>query len=332
VTSRGRLGWLDVAERGSAAGLGFLVVLSTLGGRAPTRAFLRLVVPYYLAAHAPARRASRAYLARVHAGARATLPMVHDHILRFAQCTLDRLFFVQGKVGLFEVHSHGEEHLTALLDRGRGALLLGAHLGSFEAMQRMADARRIPINVVGFFRNARLLAAVLERLNPEANARLIEVERGREGENVDFVLKIRERIERGELVALLADRTWPGDPGARVDFLGGTARFPTGPYRLAAALGCPVLLAFGLHTPPNRYDLYCEPFADRIVLPSRARRRAPERDAALAGLAQRFAGRLERYCRLAPDNWFNFYDFWDDWPGGVREREGAGPWPRRSRR
>jgi predicted LPLAT superfamily acyltransferase len=303
VTGGARLGWLDVAERGTAAGLGFLVELSTRAGRAPARAFLRLLVPYYLAAHAPARRASRDYLARV--GRPATLPVVHDHLLRFAQCSLDRLFFVRGAIDQFEVHSHGEELMTALLDRGRGAILLGAHLGSFEAMQRMADARRIPVNVVGFFRNARLLAAVLERLNPGANARLIEIDRG----GVDFVLEIRERLARGELVAILADRTWPGGPSARVRFLGSWARFPTGPYRLAAALGCPVLLAFGLHTPPSRYDLHCETFADGITLPRAGR------DAALAALAQRYAQRLEHYCRLAPDNWFNFYDFWDDGPG-----------------
>lgn len=299
-----RQGWLDVAERGTAAGLGFLAVLATRAGRAPARAFLRLLVPYYLAAHAPARRASRDYLARL-GREPATLRQVHDHLLRFAQCSLDRLFFVRGAVDAFEVHSHGEELMTALLDQGQGALLLGAHLGSFEALQRMADARRIPVNVVGFFRNARLFAAVLERLAPGSNAHLIEIDRS----GVDFVLRIRERIERGELVAILGDRTWPGGPSARVRFLGGWARLPTGPYRLAAALGCPVLLAFGLHTPPNRYDLHCEPFADRISLPRRGR------DAALAALAQRYADRLERYCRLAPDNWFNFYDFWDDAPG-----------------
>jgi predicted LPLAT superfamily acyltransferase len=25
---------------------------------------------------------------------------------------------------------------------------------------------------------------------------------------------------------------------------------------------------------------------------------------------KRYAQRLEHYCRMAPYNWFNFYDFW----------------------
>ena len=87
-------------------------------------------------------------------------------------------------------------------------------------------------------------------------------------------------------------------------FLGAPASFPTGPYLLAAALGCPVYLGFGLYHEPNRYALYCEPFAERVVLP-RATRAEAVRDH-----VARYAARLEHFCRLAPYNWFNFYDFW----------------------
>lgn len=295
-----RKGWLEVAEGGTAAGVWFLVVLSTAAGRRPARAFLRLLAPYYLLAARDARRASRRYLELVHG--RATLPMIHDHLLRFAQCALDRLFFIRGRSELFDVRSHGEEHLRRLVEQKQGALLIGAHLGSFEAMQRMADARSIPINVVGYFRNARMVNAILERLDPGGNARLLEIE----PESMQFVLEIRERLERGELVALLADRVMPGGRSAEVEFLGQPATFPTGPYLLASVLRCPVYLVFALHRPPDRYDLYCEPFAERIELPRRGR------EAALVELAGRFARRLEHYCRLAPDNWFNFYDFWSD--------------------
>jgi len=298
VTAR-RIDWLDVTERGTAAGVWFLVVLSTVLGRAPARAFLRALVPYYMVFHGQARRSSRDYLEQVHG--HVTNRMVHDHLLRFAQCTLDRLLFVRGRVEPFDVRSHGEEHLRALLEARRGAILLGAHLGSFEAMQRMADARDMPINVVGFFRNARMLAAVLKRLNPRSTARLVELDT----ESVDFVLTIRERIQKGELVAILADRTVPGGRDAVVRFFGRPARLPTGPYLLASVLDCPVYLTFGLHSGRDRYDLYCEPFAERIVLSRRGRQ------AELAALAQRYADALERYCRLAPDNWFNFYDFWE---------------------
>ena len=299
----GRTGWLDMTEQGSAAGAAALVAIATVLGRRPARALVKLLTVYYALGNPAVRRASRTYLERIH-GRPASTASVYSHVLCFALCTLDRLFFVQGKVHLFDVESTGEEHLRKLIESRRGAILLGAHIGSFESMLRMADARDMRINIVGYFRNARIINATLERLNPRANARLIEVD----PEGVDFVFRIRELIEKGELVAFLGDRV-AHDRGRSVmiDFIGSPARLPTGPFMLAAALKCPVYLIFGLQRGGhNRYERFCEPFAESIELPRKGRERA------LRDVVQRYANRLEHYCRLAPDNWFNFFDFWED--------------------
>ena len=95
-------------------------------------------------------------------------------------------------------------------------------------------------------------------------------------------------------------------------FMGAEARLPTGPYALASAIGCPVFLTFGLYESPNRYRLICEPFAEKVELPR------SERQKAIQGYAQRYADRLEHYCRLAPDNWFNFFEFWSESDVPVR--------------
>jgi predicted LPLAT superfamily acyltransferase len=123
---------------------------------------------------------------------------------------------------------------------------------------------------------------------------------------MNFALRLKERVEAGEIVALLADRVGLGDRTVEVEFLGGKALLPAGPYILAAILACPVYLTFGLFHDPNRYDLFCEPFAERIQLARRAR----QADARV--YAQRYAQRLEHFCRLAPDNWFNFHQFWKE--------------------
>ena len=291
--------WLRTTERGSAFGIRLLIAICGLLGRGFTRLLLAPVVFYFVLLATQARRASRDYLRRT--GQPHGFWAVYAHFLRFAHVTLDRLFFVLGRHGSFAITRNGKEHLSGLKQERRGALLLGAHLGSFEAMRAMASSTSLPLNIIGYFKNARLINGVLEKLNPGLATRVINVER-----NMNFVLTLKERIDAGELVAVLGDRVGLGDRVVEVDLFGARALLPAGPYWLAASLRCPVYLTFGLFHEPNRYDLYCEPFAEHIELP-RGDRAAAARD-----LAQRYAQRLEHYCRMAPDNWFNFYPVWKE--------------------
>jgi predicted LPLAT superfamily acyltransferase len=294
-----RHSWLEIAEAGSVLGLRIVLFACDVLGRPAARALLYPIVAYYALFHATARRASRRYFA--HLGIAPSAGTTYRHLLRFAQCALDRLFLLRGRTDLFEVTAHGHDHLLRLQAEKRGAILLGAHLGSFEAMRAQSGNEDLPINIVGYFRNAANINSVLERAGCNVRARLIEVEPA----SMNFVLRLRELIERGEMVAVLGDRVIAGD-AVSANFLGAPARFSTGAFALAAMLRCPVYLTFALHKAPNRYDVYCEPFAEHVELPRKARK------AALEVYVQRFAQRLEHYCRMAPDNWFNFYDFWDD--------------------
>ena len=154
--------------------------------------------------------------------------------------------------------------------------------------------------MLGYFRNARMINSALRRLNPGFDARFIEIR----PDDPTFVFDAEARVAAGEMLGTMGDRVGFDGKSVSAPFLGDAARFPTGPYLLAAALRCPVYLAFGLYREPNRYELSCEPFAERIELPREGR------DQALAAYARRYAARLEARCRSAPDNWFNFHDFW----------------------
>jgi predicted LPLAT superfamily acyltransferase len=291
--------WLNVAERGSVLGLEVLLFVCTAFGRRPAHVVLRVVCLYYLLFHRVARRASQDYLRRLGlpSGWRAT----YRHIYRFAQCALDRLFFLRNDLGRFDIQTNGSAHLSALRDAKRGAILLGAHLGSFEAMRAVSADAQLPINIVGYFGNAKMINKFLDRRSGNVRTRLVEIK----PDGVEFIFRAKELVEQGEMLAILGDRV-SSRHYVEVDFLGAPARFPTGPFILAATLRCPVYLSFALFSAPNHYSLFCEPLAELVVLPRISRQEA------LREYVQQYARRLEHFCRLAPDNWFNFFDFWSD--------------------
>ena len=141
---------------------------------------------------------------------------------------------------------------------------------------------------------------LLERLNPELAITIIDAaERGPQ-----LVLKLKESLDAGRMVCLSADRVHENENPVVVEFLGGRARFTSSPWILAGALGVPVIMGFGIYRGGNRYSAHFELLSERIELPRATRAESMQR------WAQTYAQRLEHYVRLAPYNWFNFYDFW----------------------
>lgn len=292
--------WLTMREKGAVLGMRLLLFVTTVFGRAPGRLLIRVIAFYYAVFHRSVRRHSRTYLERV-LDHKVRFRHVYRHVLTFAQIALDRLFMVKpARARRFVVERHGNDPVVELGRQRRGALLLGAHLGSFEALRMMAADDELRMNIVGYFRNAAMVNAFLRKADPAGATRVIHIEPG----TFDAALRIQRCVEAGEMVGLLADRTGLNEREAEVTFLGQPVRLPTGPYLLAAALRCPIFLAFGIYRGGKRYELFCEPFADKVVLDRKNRKEG------LRQLAQRYADRLEHHCRSAPYNWFNFYDYW----------------------
>ena len=292
-------GWLSQSERGQIWMIRMAFGLATLVGRRAMGPFVSLVALWYRLFDRKAVGHSKDWLTRV-LGRPPSFGEVYRHLRCFAQVTLDKVFFLTGRTDALQITCNGKHHLDAQVASGHGAVLLGCHLGSYDAMRAVGSDQAMPIQILGYFENAAMINALISQLNPHLAERVIHLG----SDPVGVMARVKDRMDEGEMVALMGDRVGLNDRIVEVDFMGQPAPINSGAFLLASLLKCPVYLVFGLHHEPNRYDLYCEPFAERIELPRRGKQEA------LQEHAQRFAERMEHHARRAPFNWFNFFDFW----------------------
>jgi predicted LPLAT superfamily acyltransferase len=292
--------WATEPERGSRGAMQFVTWLALKLGRSATRWLLYPLSLYFLAFAPRARRASRAVHGRA-LGRTAGGADVLRNFHAFAATLLDRIYLLSGRLEDLDLAVDGAAPLEAILAQGRGCILLGSHLGSYDALRALGRyVTHHPVNFVMYEGVTRHTDAVLDSLAPELKARVIAPGRP------ETMLRIKECLERGEMVGILGDRPFGSEKTSLCPFLGASARFPHGPFRLALTLEAPVVLFFGLYQGGNRYRICLEVLTER---PSATRE---ERADAAARWVERYVQRLEHYAREAPYNWFNFYDFWDE--------------------
>ena len=288
--------WTRQAERGSVPLVRFMAWASVRAGRRISRILLAPITAYSFLTSAGARACSRAFLRRVF-DREPTIAEVWRNFMAFSTTIHDRIFFLKGRFEDFQVEVRG----AGIFDEA-GSLLMGAHVGSFEALRacgRGLGGRRVAMAM--YEDNARRLNGILAAMQPSAALDIIPLGR------IESMLRLESHLAAGDLVGMLADRSLGDEPAVRVAFLGEEAPFPLGPMRTAAALRARVVFMAGLYRGGNRYEILFEPLADFSGLDSVDR---AERRRLVENGVRAYASRLETLCRSAPDNWFNFHDFW----------------------
>ena len=299
VSGRSRPGWATRPERGSALVVRGAVRLALALGRPAAWRLLHAVSLYFMAVSPADRAASRQYLRRA-LDREPGLADVFRHFHAFATTILDRVYLLNDQYDRFEVRVHGEEIVADKLAAGEGCLLVGAHLGSFEIVRFVGRAARaLRVALVMYERNTRTLNAALDAINPDLAMRVIALG------SIDSMLQVENALVEGEFVGMLADRAIEVESTIACPFLGVPARFPAGPFRIAAILGRPVVLMFGIYQGGNRYEVHFE----RLAGSGPGARE--DRNVAIGEMLRQYVARLEHYCRIAPYNWFNFYDYWN---------------------
>ncbi|MCV9878891.1 glycosyltransferase family 2 protein [Brenneria izbisi] len=318
--------WAGVAERKGLLGMRFMLAVYQRLGRGLFTLFLWPVIAFYWLTGRAQRRASQAWLRQIGNYARQhdiVLPKPlssYHHFLRFGQAMLDKIASWRGDLrwgcdidfapGAREIIEQGKQ---------KGQLILVSHLGDVEVCRALAQqVSGLVINALVFTENAQRFKQVLDVVAPQAGVNLIPVN----DIGPDTAMMLQQKLEAGEWVAIVGDRTSVNRQRGGVRrvvwsrFLGRDAPFPQGPFVLAAALRCPVLLMFVIRE-RQKLRVYCESFADPIVLPRATRQQT------LQQVIDRYAERLAHYALKSPLDWFNFFDFWrlpdDEQSSGKKE-------------
>lgn len=305
--------WAATPERRGQWGLRFMLWLYQRAGRLPFILLLWPVVAVYWLSGRAARSASQQWLTRVQAVAhqqQIALPRPlssYRHFLRFGNSMLDKVASWRGDLQWGrDIDFAPDAEAVIRAAEGKGQLILASHLGDIEACRAMAkQVSGLVINALVFTDNAQRFRAVLESIAPQAGVNLLPVS----DIGPDTAILLQQKLDAGEWVAIVGDRTavqrQRGGERRVVwsEFMGQPAPFPQGPFVLAAALRCPVLLMFALRQ-QGKLRVHCEAFADPLPLPRNGRQQA------LQAAVDRYAARLQHHALLAPLDWFNFYDFW----------------------
>ncbi len=299
--------WRDQRERGSSSAIRLITWLAIHVGRGLCRALLVPICAYFFVTAPQSRRASQAFLDRA-LGRAATWHDTFTHLFVFSTTLLDRIYLLHGRHREFDITVTNEAVFWNALAAGRGCLLLGSHLGSFEMLGIVGSVeKKLAINMAMHVNDSAQFHGLITGAQASLPYKIIPL--GDPGS----MLCVKECLERGEVVGILADRIYADEATQPVPFLGKPARFSLSPLRLARLTGAPVVTVFGLFRGDRRYEIVFESLAVRV-----GDMRAGSANADTTAIAPTpqhclaaYVSTLERHARTHPYNWFNFYDYWN---------------------
>lgn len=313
-----KLHWADTKEVVSSnKPLKFLLLLFKIFPRFVVHIFAFPVGFFYYLFSARARRECRLYQKQLKSFTGGKVPgkiRPAAQIISFSLCVLEKMEGWLGKVQYKNLIS-GERDLQPLIDQleqGKGAVLVGSHLGNMELLRSLSSFNRTGVNreisvtTIMESKATEQFNKTIEEINPGAAMNVVDPS----DITPDTMIFLQEQIENGGLVVFAADRTSARSRlrTIRKSFLGKEADFPYGVFLLCVLLKAPVYYVFGLRAKtlsifPKNY-MFVEKSAVDIEVPR------SKREECISNLCEEYVRTLERYCVDFPFQWYNFYNFW----------------------
>ena len=229
-------------------------------------------------------------------GTSKSLAMLYKNYYLFGQTLIDKVVVMAGIRNKFTYHFDGEENLHKIAALKKGGLLLSAHLGNWEIAGHLFERLGTRINIVMYDGEHQQIKNYLEQVTGKRNMNIIVIK-----DDISHIYAINEAFKNNELVCMHADRFVEGNKSIIGTFLGETARFPLGPFVLAATFKVPVSYVFAFKESSRHYHLSASDMKEYNT---------GSKSAIIEEILHEFIGQLENKVKQYPEQWFNYYNFW----------------------
>lgn len=274
----------------------FVTILQSFGLK-PAYLLLRVVAVYYFI-FARSGRYIRYYLRkRLGFSKGKTTTFLYKNYYSFGQSLIDKVAVSSGLANRFTFDFDGEDYLRQMVQQQKGGLLLSAHIGNWEAAGHLLERLETNINIVMFDGEHQQIKDYMDKVTGGRNANIIVIKN-----DLSHIYAINEAFAKNELVCMHADRFVDGNKTFAINLLGENARFPAGPFVLATQFKVPVSFVFAMKESASHYHFFATPPHTYT---------GADKKAGMITMAQDFASSMEDMLKRYPEQWYNYYDFWE---------------------
>lgn len=274
----------------------FIAVLKSFGLQ-PAYLLLRVVSLYYfLFAWKSSRHILYYFQKRLGYSLGRSIATLYKNYYCFGQSLIDKVAIMSGMANRFSFDFDGEAHLHQLVSLQKGGLLLSSHIGNWEAAGHLLERLNTRINVVMFDGEHQKVKEYLSSVTGQRSANIIVIKN-----DLSHIYAINEALKNNELVCMHADRFVEGNRTLTANFLGKEARFPAGPFVLAAQFKVPVCYVFAMKEGRTHYHFYSTAIKTYDY---------SDKATAMQQMLNDFTLEMERKVKQYPAQWYNYYDFW----------------------
>jgi KDO2-lipid IV(A) lauroyltransferase len=209
----------------------------------------------------------------------------------------------------------GSIHMIEALRRGKGVICITPHLGNWEIGGLLFSFKGGKLNVLTLDERDLDTKSFREELRRSRGIRNLYIDP--RDDSPMSILDAVKALRQNEIVAMLGDRI-ESQKTMVFDFFGRKTPFPIGVAILAMATGAPVLPVFVVMEKNRKYRGVIEP---SISFESSSRE---DREATLREGMEKLIKKFESYIEKYPDQWYNFYSYWDEATKSIREAKNGG--------